>query len=188
MLSVPLKNLFSAFAIALLVTGLFFNTARAQSVYAEHEFADPKQEVLFKQLAAELRCLVCQNQNIADSNAELAQDLRREITTMIKAGDNKDQIIDFMVARYGEFVLYRPLFSMKTAVLWIGPFVFFIFGLFIVSRMAKKRREPALEADQSMLAEARKLLDADTPGNDGSSRGAVPDDRNTANSKPVQKL
>ncbi len=164
------RDLFTAkqvFVTAILLSGLLAITlpgsiTHAQSVYAEQEFTDPAQEELFRELAAELRCLVCQNQNIADSNAELAQDLRREISTMIRAGDGKTQIIDFMVERYGEFVLYRPLFTLKTVVLWVGPLAFFLTGLLIVLRMARKPREPALEPDQSSLDEARKLLGADT--------------------------
>ncbi|OED42347.1 hypothetical protein AB833_06750 [Chromatiales bacterium (ex Bugula neritina AB1)] len=132
---------------------------QAQSVYAEHEFDDPAQTALFQELAAELRCLVCQNQNIADSNAELAQDLRRELYTMIKRGDSKKGIVDFMVERYGEFILYRPLLSAKTMVLWLGPLIFFLGGLLIIFKIARRRKQPDIKIDEASLASARSLLD-----------------------------
>lgn len=131
--------------------------AQAQSVFSEQSLEDPAQQALFKELASELRCLVCQNQNIADSNASLAQDLRREIHTMISRGDTKAQIIDFMVQRYGEFVLYRPRFSAKTVVLWIGPFVLFALGLLALWMQARKPRAVVSE-DSESLAVARELL------------------------------
>lgn len=137
-------------------------TASAQSVYAEREFSDPAQEKVFKELATELRCLVCQNQNIADSDAELAQDLRREIHVMLERGDSKRQILDFMVERYGEFVLYRPMFTAKTLVLWLGPLIFFLAGLVLVWRLARTSRNSAFEPDDAALAQARELLASDT--------------------------
>ncbi len=142
----------------------------AQSVFGEQEFDDPAQQALFKELAAELRCLVCQNQNIADSNATLAQDLRREIHAMISRGDTKAQIIDFMVQRYGEFVLYRPRFTTKTLVLWIGPFVLFAFGLFALWLQARKPRTPVTD-DSESLAVARELLQSDAITKDNNSPG-----------------
>jgi len=141
--------------------------ATAQSVFGEREFDDPAQQALFKELAAELRCLVCQNQNIADSNATLAQDLRREIHSMISRGDTKPQIIDFMVQRYGEFVLYRPRFTTKTLVLWIGPFILFAFGLFALWLQARKPRA-AVTDDSESLAAARELLQSDSTKNNNS--------------------
>jgi cytochrome c-type biogenesis protein CcmH len=111
-------------------------------------------------LANELRCLVCQNQTIAESNAELAQDLRRQINEQIAAGRSDREIIDYMVARYGDFVLYRPPFKAATAALWLGPFVLAAIALFVLSRVVRSRRqlaeEPALtEAERR---EAERLL------------------------------
>ena len=85
---------------------------------------------LFRQLAEELRCPKCQNQNLADSNAMIAGDLRRELYSQVKEGKNSEEIVDFMVNRYGEFVLYRPALNDKTIALWYGPFV--LLGLAIV--------------------------------------------------------
>jgi cytochrome c-type biogenesis protein CcmH len=149
--------------LAMLVLALMLSvtpnsvTHAQSSVFSEQSLEDPAQRALFKELAAELRCLVCQNQNIADSNATLAQDLRREIHTMISRGDSKSQIIDFMVQRYGEFVLYRPRFSTKTLVLWIGPFLLFAAGLIALWMQARKPRA-AVNTDTESLEAARKLL------------------------------
>lgn len=143
---------------AVLVSVLMWAPLFAQSVFSEAELTDPAQAKVFKELTVELRCLVCQNQNIADSDAELAQDLRREIRTMLGRGDSKKQIIDFMVERYGEFVLYRPLFSVKTLLLWLGPLLFFVCGVLLVWRQARKPATPAFEPDDAALARARDLL------------------------------
>lgn len=136
---------------------LLSQASHSQSVFSEKPLEDPAQLALFKELAAELRCLVCQNQNIADSNAPLAQDLRREIHTMISRGDSKSQIIDFMVQRYGEFVLYRPRFTTKTLVLWVGPFLLFLLGLGLLWMQSRKPRAP-VATDSDSLAAARELL------------------------------
>jgi len=136
--------------------------AVAQEIFKERTFATEQQTELFAELAAELRCLVCQNQNIADSNAELAQDLRREITTMIERGDNKKQIVDFMVQRYGEFVLYKPRFNLQTALLWLGPFLLFAAGIVFLFRFSSGSQKAAPQLDEQALAEARRLLDKNT--------------------------
>lgn len=102
-----------------------------------YTFETPAQEEAFYRLSDELRCLVCQNQNIAESNADLAKDLRREIYQMINEGQSEEQIIDFMVERYGDYVLYRPPFKPLTWLLWFGPAVIFFIGLFMVIRILK---------------------------------------------------
>ncbi len=122
-------------------------------------FDDPAKESLYRQLVADLRCLVCQNQNLADSNAELAVDLRRQVHEMVTRGDTGDQVTDYMVQRYGEFVLYSPPMNARTALLWLGPIVALLFGLFVAWRVAGSRRGPeqggVSEAD---VARARDLL------------------------------
>ncbi|MES1162110.1 MAG: cytochrome c-type biogenesis protein, partial [Rhizobacter sp.] len=90
---------------------------------------DPVLEARVLRVAAELRCLVCQNQTIADSHADLAQDLRRQVREMIQRGDSDAQIIDYMTARYGDFVLYRPPLRASTALLWFGPGLLLVGGL-----------------------------------------------------------
>jgi cytochrome c-type biogenesis protein CcmH len=111
--------------------------------------ADPALEARVMAISSELRCLVCQNQTIADSNADLAVDLRTQVREMLQAGKTNAQITDYMTARYGDFVLYRPPFNALTALLWIGPAAMVLVGLgalFLVlrrrSRMAADQFEP----------------------------------------------
>lgn len=115
------------------------------------EFESPEQEELYRGLIAELRCLVCQNQNLADSDADLAVDLRRQTYEMIREGSNKQDVIDYMVTRYGEFVLYRPPFTGSTLLLWVGPFIFLgasILILMQIIRGRKKLKPQKLSADE----------------------------------------
>jgi len=103
-------------------------------------FESPQQEADYNELVDELRCLVCQNQNLADSNAELAVDLRKEVHEMISKGTSKQEVLDFMVARYGDFVLYNPPIQGNTAVLWIGPFVILAIGLLVAFIFVRRHR------------------------------------------------
>lgn len=121
--------------------------------------ADPVAEKRLLELSNELRCLVCQNQTIADSNAELAVDLRREIRGMIKEGKSNPEIIDFMVVRYGDFVLYRPPVKGITLLLWGGPLALMLLGIFILQRYLRQRAkriaaDQPLSADETQRAEA----------------------------------
>ena len=112
-------------------------------------------------LADQLRCLVCQNQSIAESNAELAVDLRREINEQIRAGRSDSEIVDFMVARYGDFVLYRPPVKSHTLLLWFGPALLAIAALLAFMRAQRNRRRRAAEQPltDAEHAEADRLLD-----------------------------
>jgi cytochrome c-type biogenesis protein CcmH len=103
------------------------------------KFDSPETEKVFHKLSEELRCLVCQNQNIAESNADLAKDLRLEIYTMLTQGKSEDEIVDFMVERYGDYVLYRPPFKPMTWLLWFGPVIIFVLGLGFVVRFMKSQ-------------------------------------------------
>jgi cytochrome c-type biogenesis protein CcmH len=128
--------------------------------------ADPALEARVMALSAELRCLVCQNQTIADSNAGLASDLRDEIREMMRKGQSDEQIVAFMVDRYGDFVLYRPPFKAATALLWLGPLLLALAGIVtLFVRLARRRRavgEPDLApADEER---ARRLLEGRGPG------------------------
>lgn len=109
------------------------------------KFDNPEQEEAYKILIEELRCLVCQNQTIADSNAELAQDLRRQVHEMLQQGKSKDEIADFMTERYGDFVLYNPPFKAKTGLLWLGPVVFLIIGLVILVLFSRRKKSEGSE-------------------------------------------
>jgi cytochrome c-type biogenesis protein CcmH len=115
----------------------------------------PEQRARYQALAEQLRCLVCQNQTLADSNAELAADLRRQVETMILAGRNDGEIKSFLVERYGDFVLYRPPMQQNTWLLWIGPFALLVIGALVWWRIQGRGR--AGEAPD--LERARRLLD-----------------------------
>ena len=136
--------------------------------------ADSDTEARVRQLEEKLRCLVCQNQTLADSNAELAGDLRRQVREQVAAGRSDQQIIDYLVQRYGDFVLYEPPFKSTTALLWIGPFVLLVAAaLILIATLRRRRRapeEPALAADDKRLVE-RVLGPAAPPaGRDESAR------------------
>jgi cytochrome c-type biogenesis protein CcmH len=109
-------------------------------------------------LAHELRCLVCQNQTLADSNAPLAVDLRNQIREQLAAGKSEQDVLDFMVARYGDFVLYRPPLNAATVMLWLGPFAFLALGVWLLARRLARRRAPAERSDAER-ARAAKLLE-----------------------------
>ena len=102
-------------------------------------FESQLQEDRFNQLTLELRCLVCQNQNLADSDAQLAHDLRAEVHEMLVAGNSNDEIKQFMVERYGDFVLYRPPVQTNTYLLWLGPMVILLIGAVVLRSNIKKR-------------------------------------------------
>jgi len=103
------------------------------------QFDSPETEKIFHKLSEELRCLVCQNQNVAESNADLAKDLRLEIYTMLSEGKTEDEIVDFMVQRYGDYVLYRPPLKPMTWLLWFGPIIIFTIGLIFVVRFMRSQ-------------------------------------------------
>ncbi|GAA0689122.1 cytochrome c maturation protein CcmH [Marinobacterium maritimum] len=119
----------------------------AQAAIDAYEFSDEQKEERFQQLTNELRCPKCQNQNIADSDAPLAADLRREVHRMLEEGEPDDSIIDFMVTRYGDFVLYRPRVNETTWLLWYGPFVLLGIGILVVVLISRNRRQNARAAD-----------------------------------------
>lgn len=110
-------------------------------------FESQQQEDRFNELTLELRCTVCQNQNLADSDAQLAHDLRAQVHEMLIAGNTDDEIKQFMVDRYGDFVLYRPPVQQNTYLLWIGPFVILLIGA-IILRANIKKRAALLEASR----------------------------------------
>lgn len=124
--------------------------------------ADPVLEKRVMALASELRCLVCQNQTIADSNAELAVDLKNQVREKLKQGESKEKIIAYMVARYGDFVLYRPPVKATTLPLWIGPFALLLAALAGLFYYIVRRRSvaPAAALSEEEQARVRSLLDA----------------------------
>jgi cytochrome c-type biogenesis protein CcmH len=141
--------------LVLLATGMASGIGWAQPKEAAPVAADPVLEAKVLAIAAELRCLVCQNQTIADSNADLAVDLRKQVREMLQQGQSQAQILDYMTARYGDFVLYRPPVKSTTALLWFGPAVLLVGGLAVFltvmvrrSRLAADRFEPDLEDER----------------------------------------
>ncbi len=128
-------------------------------VFEQREFDDAEQLERYQQLTYELRCLVCQNQNLADSNADLAADLRREVHRMILEGKSNEDIIDFMVSRYGDFVLYRPPLKAKTVLLWSGPFVLGL-GALVLLLMHLRRRASERATPTPLSEEERARLHA----------------------------
>jgi len=134
-----LKSLLSALLLSLL--------ASAASAADPLVFNDPAMEIRYNDLTAELRCAVCQNQSLADSDAELAQDLRKEIYDMMMAGQDNEQIKTFMVNRYGDFVLYRPAMEGNTLLLWLMPGILLFIGAIAVFFTVRNRKH-RLTADR----------------------------------------
>jgi cytochrome c-type biogenesis protein CcmH len=120
---------------------------------------DPALERRVTNLAHELRCLVCQNQTIADSSAPLAVDLRNQIREQLAAGKSERDVVDFMVERYGDFVLYRPPLKASTVLLWTGPFAFLVVGFYLLIRFLRRRQVPAPRLSDAERARAAKLLE-----------------------------
>jgi cytochrome c-type biogenesis protein CcmH len=113
--------------------------AQAAPGAAPLQFHDAAEEQRFHALATELRCVMCQNQSLADSNAQIAQDLRREVLVLMRQGRSDPEIRDFLVARYGEFVLYKPRIGVTTWLLWFGPALLLVAGGIVVARVVRSR-------------------------------------------------
>ena len=120
---------------------------------AQPAAADPALEERLMKLSKELRCLVCQNETLADSRADLAEDLRGQIREQMKAGKSDREIVAYLTARYGKFILYNPPVDPTTYLLWFGPFVLLLAGLFMLFRYVKQRRE--LIVERPLSAEER---------------------------------
>ncbi len=139
------------------IVGLLIFNGLSQAAIEFHQFKSPQMEAEYNQLIGELRCLVCQNQNLASSNADLAKDLRRQTHELLMEGNTPDQVADYMVARYGDFVLYRPPLQKNTLLLWLGPF--FLLLLVVVVVFMKMRKKQVLVApEQDAMAKAKQLL------------------------------
>ncbi|HWX81721.1 MAG TPA: cytochrome c-type biogenesis protein [Steroidobacteraceae bacterium] len=134
----------SAFAL-LLACGAFAHSQSAGSLDANGQLENPALQARFERITKELRCLVCQNESIADSNVELASDLRRQVREMLIAGRSDDAIFKFMTDRYGEFVRFGPPLSAKTLLIWGAPFIALLLGVFIIYRVARNRSRQPLD-------------------------------------------
>jgi cytochrome c-type biogenesis protein CcmH len=134
-------------ALLIVVCALTLSPALAQPATdpAPPQFRSELEERRFQSLVAELRCVMCQNQSLADSNAQIAVDLRREVLELIRDGRSDGEIRDYLVQRYGEFVLYRPRVGAATWLLWFGPAVLLIGGAFVLVGLVR-RRAPRTDA------------------------------------------
>jgi len=143
--------------LALFLLCLIPSFATAQVQEEERPSDDPVIEARLAKLSKELRCLQCQNQTLADSPAGLAADLRREIRVQMKAGKSDQEIVAFLTQRYGDFILYKPRVTFTTYLLWFGPFVLLLGGLYVLFRYIRQRRdsisEQPLSADERRRAE-----------------------------------
>ena len=130
-----------------------------QAAFNVTEFETAEQLQRYQALIAELRCLVCQNQNIADSNAELAVDLKNIVQQKILSGETDAQILDFMTERYGDFVLYRPPLKSKTFLLWLGPILFLFIALLLAMVYIRRTKKVQFNPSEEQRQNVRKLLD-----------------------------
>ena len=159
-----LSGLIASLALIFLLALQFNHLAYAGEAASLAE--DPVVEQRLMVISEELRCLVCQNESLAGSRADLALDLRREIRTLIKTGKTDAEIMDFMVSRYGDFVLYRPPVKPITYVLWFGPFLLLLGVILVLVRMVRSNQRNAVAPvlDAAQRAKAQKLLkDSERP-------------------------
>lgn len=119
--------------------------AGSQALDANGQLQDPGLQARFERIVKDLRCLVCQNESIADSNVELASDLRRQVREMLVAGKSDDEIFDFMTDRYGEFVRFNPPVDRKTVLIWGAPFIVLLLGVVIIIRIVRGRSRMPLD-------------------------------------------
>lgn len=150
-----------------ILLGLLLFSLPVLAVIETYEFNSEVDHVRYQKFIEELRCPKCQNQNLAGSNSPIAEDLRREIYRLIDDGKSDTEIVQFMVDRYGDFILYRPRLTSETVVLWAAPAVFLLIGAVVVVLIARRRRlDPVSEGDLSELEQSRlkSLLDNDKEG------------------------
>ena len=148
--------------VFMIIFTLLFSMTISQAAVEVKKFESQQQELRYKKLIEELRCLVCQNQNLAGSDAGLAQDLRKQVYKMIRAGNSDEEILDFMVTRYGDFVLYRPPFKATTFLLWIGPFIILAIGMLVLIRFIRQRKNiVATTITNNDKEKLKQLLDED---------------------------
>ena len=139
--------------ILLVMLALLAPAARALAVQPDEMLPDPALETRARALSKELRCMVCQNQSIDDSDAPLARDLRILVREHLRAGETDQQVLDFLIARYGEFVLLRPRFSPHTALLWLTPLGVLVIGALGIAMSARRQRSS--EGNLTTSEEAR---------------------------------
>lgn len=132
-----------------LVGLLFFTMVGHTSSIDVFEFSSDENRQAYKELTRELRCPKCQNQDIADSNAPIAKDMRVQVHRLVEDGQTADQVVDYMIERFGDFVTYKPKVSAETYLLWYGPWVFIGFGVLVIVLLSRRRTKP----NQAVIAQ-----------------------------------
>lgn len=145
-----------------LFLSVFSSATFAASAIDTFEFESIEQEQVFHDLTKVLRCPKCQNQNISDSNAELAKDLRNKTYELVKEGKTQDEVVDYMVARFGNFVRYDPPITPATIFLWLGPLLFILFGFLVLYKQAKNKSRKEDELDSNEAIRLKKILKQET--------------------------
>lgn len=153
-----LLNQLRTLSIALMVLNLWVFSHQSQAAIDTFEFDTIKQEQTFHDLTKLLRCPKCQNQNISDSNAELAKDLRNKTYELVKQGKSEEEVVDYMVARFGNFVRYDPPVTPATIFLWLGPLLFILLGLLVLFRQIKKQSSKSVDLDGDEKQKLQQLL------------------------------
>lgn len=153
-----MNRLVKSVAAAIAAGLLLVSGAQAAREAAPTAF-DPVAHQRVVEVSEQLRCLVCQNQSIADSNAELAVDLRNQVIEQVKAGKTNKEIVDYMVERYGDFVLYKPPFKASTVILWLGPVALFVVGLLAFFINLRRRKATVAETVKPLTAEEKALAE-----------------------------
>ncbi len=143
----------------MVVALLILFSASSFATQENYQFDTPEQQALFKELTATLRCPMCQNQNIADSDAMIAHDMRRKVYQLINQGQDHDQVVAFMKSRYGDFVYYQPPVTRTTIWLWLLPISVVLLGIVLILR--RKPNKLTAQDEQAALARAQALLDED---------------------------
>ncbi|MCW2292098.1 cytochrome c-type biogenesis protein CcmH [Pseudomonas sp. BIGb0408] len=147
-----MKRLLIGLSLLLVLVGV------AHAAIDTYEFASEAERARYRQLTEELRCPKCQNQNIADSDAPIAMDLRAEIYRKLEAGDSNAQIIDYLVARYGDFVLYKPPVTRRTLLLWYGPAALLVGGFVLLGVIVLRRRKAGGEVSTGLSSDEQQRL------------------------------
>ena len=155
-----MKRLSTPTVLAALSLGSLLLTTPARAfTLEEFTFEEPARTQEFRDLTSELRCLVCQNESLAGSQAGVAQDLRKEVYRQMHEGKSRQEVIDFLVERYGDFVLYEPPLKPSTLILWFGPFLFVGFGAYLLARtLQRKKAEPEQDLSEAERARLQQLL------------------------------
>lgn len=155
-----MSRLLLIFSIIISMNSISFADAEKYDVLPD-DFKSEQERQRYKYLVELVRCTVCQNQNVADSNADLARELRLLILEKIQKGESDDEILDFLVARYGEFILYRPQFSIKNIFIWFGPFIILFAAFYYFTKFTRAvKKSPSIFSDeeQKILEDSLKEL------------------------------